>query len=768
MSGTISFSGLSSGIDFASMVTKLVEAESTNMNKLTDWEDEWQNKWDELDELSSKMSSVMTAVKSLQSASSFFVRNAASSNSAVADIAVDSTAEPGSYSLVVGSNTRHIMESRGYAADDTQVFTSGGSAQSLQISVGSESYTVTNSADKTLEDIRDEINTNMTGVDADIVSDGSSSNAYRLRLISASGGSANQISVNQTGTDVMSGAIDSVETIDAKGGSVPASAGTYTGSVNNRFTFEVAKTATIGNGTTKINWSDSATGKSGSLTVSSGGTYTVTQGVKLTFANGETYNDGAQFALDVFAPDVQAAQDSGLAQAAKLVHAGFADANTTSLTTTDATFSYQYAGNQVADITVPSGTTLLGLANLINTDADNPGVKATVINDGTGSNNAHHLVLTSTHTGAANTIKDIDVSSFTNTQFNRGTGSEFTETQKAANAMVRIDGYPSGSQWLQYDSNLVTELVNGASVSLKGAGSTSFTVTNDAEAMTQKVQDFVDAYNDVMDYISKISKVQYDDDGTISDDTGDLVGNYGVLTAQSELKSFVITRGIGYEDGTDPVLLMGQVGLSIGDDESLTLDTDKFQEALSQNPNEVVGFFADHLAAVSSNANVSYYGAAGAPKGGIYHYEVVVDGTGKATSAKYWADGESESEALTMAIDSNGTMLTAMSGDAKGVALQISGAVSTTLEGELRLKEGKAHQFEDVMDKLNDSSTGSIPVLMKNYTDIMNGIEKKVDREEDRIALYKQRLEERFARLETTLSNYNSILTQLQSQIAQL
>jgi flagellar hook-associated protein 2 len=771
MAGTISFSGISSGIDFTSMITKLVEAESSTKNSLEDWRDTWQNKWDELDTLSSKLSSVMSTMKVLQSSSSFYNRTATSSSTEVAEIAVDSTAEPGAYNLTVGSSINHIMESRGYSASTDVVLDSSGGAQSLQVSAAGQSYTVTNGTDKTLDDIVSEINSNMTSVHAEVVSDNSSSNPYRLKLTAANGGTANAITMTQTGTSAFSNAIDNIETVDAKGGATLTATGTYTGTVNNRFSFEVAKTATIGNGTTQINWSDSATGKSGTLTVSSGGTYNITQGVKLTFANGETYNEGAQFALDVFAPNIQQAQDSGLAQASKEVHSGYCDADTTSLTSVEATFSYNYAGNKVADIFVPAGTTLQGLADLINEDSDNPGVKATVVNDGTGTNTAFHLVMTSTKTGAANAISGIDISSFTNSLFNHGTGTEFTETQKATNAMVRIDGYPTGSSWLQYDSNLITDLVNGASVSLKGSGSTSFTVENDADSMAQKVQDFTDAYNDVMSYISEIAEVKYSDSGTIDEeDTGDLVGNYGVLTVQSELKSFIITRGNGYIDGNDPIMLLSQVGISLGDDEELDFDADAFKAALADTPTEVVDYFTDNMTAVTNSPNLSVYSSTPTSftKAGLYHYKVEVDASGNATSARYWLDGDTEANGWNLAIDPNGKLLTATSGGAKGMAFQLSGATSTTLEGTLQIKEGKAHQFEDVINKLNDSEDGTIPVLKDNYTDIMDGIDKKIDREEDRLEQYQDRLEQRYARLETTLNTYNSRLTQLQSQLSKL
>ncbi len=776
MSGTISFSGLSSGIDFDSMIDQLVEAEKYQANQLEDWKTEWEEKIDLLGELRTKFSSLDSIMTKLSTPSSFWKRLASSSNEDVATVAVDSTAQPGTYSVEVGSNIQHIFSSRGYSAstdialnDVTEIIT---------VSVGGTDLgTIDGTGGKTLDDIAAEIDA-LDGVSAEVVNDGSSSNAYRLQITADEGGSANEITVMQTNTDLFSKGIDDVEVIDDKGGdtfTVNSGAGGYTGHVNKRFNFEVIEGGEIGTDDVKIRWTDDVEGRSGTMTITEAGTFGVTQGVQLTFAAGETYEEDALFAVDVFHTDYQKAQDDGIASAEKEVHSGMADRDTTPVTTADATFSYTFAGRSIAPISIAAGTTLEELAEKINEDPNNPGVKATIVNDGTGAPNAYHLVLTGTKTGAANKIEDLDFSSFAGSGFASGS---FNETQSATNAMVKLDGYPSGSNYIQNDTNLYTDLVDGASVTIRSVGTSEITVENDVDTMTSLVNDFVDGYNDVMGYINEITAVDPktevsvytsdDDKSTTSsaNQSAALAGNYTLILMESKLKTFLVSRAEGYEDGEDPYLLLSQLGISTSDDDLLEFDDEVLREALNEDPDAVVGYFSDNKVGVTDNTNVGYYSGTNATQPGTYHYKINVDGSGNPTSGILWKDGETEADGITMKIEGN--LLTVPSGDGKGMALQMLNSASGTYEGTVRVKYGKSHEFDDLMDDILNEEDGMIKVLEDSYENIIDNIETKIERELDRVALVEERYRTRFANLETALTDYNGQLQELQQQIASI
>lgn len=77
---------------------------------------------------------------------------------------------------------------------------------------------------------------------------------------------------------------------------------------------------------------------------------------------------------------------------------------TTSIATEAGTFSFKLGEDgSTLSIDIPSGTTLQGLADLINNDDSNPGVTATIADTGFGDN-PYKLVLTSDETGEDNRI----------------------------------------------------------------------------------------------------------------------------------------------------------------------------------------------------------------------------------------------------------------------------------------------------------------------------------------------------------------------------
>ena len=88
--------------------------------------------------------------------------------------------------------------------------------------------------------------------------------------------------------------------------------------------------------------------------------------------------------------------------------------------------------------------------------------------------------------------------------------------------------------------------------------------------------------------------------------------------------------------------------------------------------------------------------------------------------------------------------------------------------GEVRLKGGKASDMSSVLSQLNNSETGTLPVLIENYQTIMERIDTKISFEEDRLAVWQRTQRQRFARLEETLTSYQAQLNALESQLKSL
>jgi flagellar capping protein FliD len=63
---------------------------------------------------------------------------------------------------------------------------------------------------------------------------------------------------------------------------------------------------------------------------------------------------------------------------------------------------------------------------------------------------------------------------------------------------------------------------------------------------------------------------------------------------------------------------------------------------------------------------------------------------------------------------------------------------------------------------------GMLPTLKDNYEEIISNIDKRIEREDRRLKLVRDRYKERFARLEATLAKLNAQSESIKSQIAKL
>lgn len=149
-------------------------------------------------------------------------------------------------------------------------------------------------------------------------------------------------------------------------------------------------------------------------------------------------------------------------------------------------------------VTVNDGDSLATIRDAINGTAD-IGLNASIINDGSGSPN--RLVLTADNAGANGV--DIDVAS-------TFTDLSFAVTQAGSDARVYVDGIEILS-----DSNTITGAIPGVTLNLTKEGSVvqggpprdiyesvTLSVDQDDDAIRKKVDDFVSAYNGVINFVT--------------------------------------------------------------------------------------------------------------------------------------------------------------------------------------------------------------------------------------------------------------------------
>ena len=246
-----------------------------------------------------------------------------------------------------------------------------------------------------------------------------------------------------------------------------------------------------------------------------------------------------------------------------------------------------------------SNNSLVGIAQALNKVADQTGVSASIINDGSGT--PYRLVLTGKDASTNFTVDS-------NLQAEDGTEIAFgvTPTQNAQQAKLNVDGIDVVS-----NSNTITGVIAGVTLNLTGVSQnvgtadapqyqkTSLNVTADTSALKEKITNFVTAYNAVMDWVK--SGYNTDDDSTSTSSTSSSsssstsTDDSSTTLSDSDLSKLLrgdatvngIKRGlqsiIGNAVGDGSLKVLSQIGIGTNRDGGLTVDNSKLDAALSDN-----------------------------------------------------------------------------------------------------------------------------------------------------------------------------------------
>jgi len=437
--------------------------------------------------------------------------------------------------------------------------------------------------------------------------------------------------------------------------------------------------------------------------------------------------------------------------------AGYASGTTVvNSTGSTQTIVLNYGSNAAVSIDVPANTTLDGLAYLINKDADNPGVRASIVSDGTSS----YLQLRGLDMGdnATLTLAGTTLTGFQD--------ADWTVNQTNQDAQIRVDGWPP-SGWIESDSNTIVDAVEGVTFNLKSIpyGQSNATITvsvgNDEEAIKENVRSFVDKINEVRQELISLTKFDESlEQGAI------LQGNYGLQLISSQMKNVTAQKGVGFNYDDDLISTLAQIGITTDAEEGsvtrglLVFDEEIFDEAMENDSDAVADIFSAYYEGDTDSPDFSYQShIQGVTKAGNYEVEYTVDGSGTITSATIGG------RAATI----DGSQITGAAGsDMAGLVVDVIDFTAGTYTGEVRLKLGKAGEMAEALKSITSSVDGPLHILDDNYQDIIDDIDKKIDYETDRITRMEVNLREKFARLESTLNYYDSIMSSMSSQISSL
>jgi flagellar hook-associated protein 2 len=228
-------------------------------------------------------------------------------------------------------------------------------------------------------------------------------------------------------------------------------------------------------------------------------------------------------------------------------------------------------GGTPTTIATTSGETYADLATAINKLG--LGVKATAGSDSNGTN----LTIASTDGSTPFTINEPNFG--------------FTQAAAASNASVTVDGVPISSA-----SNTVTGAITGVTLNLLGADPGSqidLTVASDASQVSTAINQFVTDYNTALGLVNTQFKntSTTDSSGATTTSEGVLASDSTVVALQSAMEqalNYVSTPATGT---TTTVSTLSDLGITVGDDGTLTVDSTTLNNALMNSPTDVQNFF---------------------------------------------------------------------------------------------------------------------------------------------------------------------------------
>jgi len=252
--------------------------------------------------------------------------------------------------------------------------------------------------------------------------------------------------------------------------------------------------------------------------------------------------------------------------------------NTTDLTLSppQKTFAIN-AGDETMVLNVAADTTLSQLRDLINDDTDNPGVTASIIDD--GSSSPYKLVLKADSTGEDQEITIL-------AQLPDLTMAVAGEVGSDLNAELTIDGVP-----YQRQTNTISDVLSGITLTLKAADPdpVSVSVANNDASLKEMIVGFVAAYNAAVQEIA--GNTAY------SEETKD----FGILARTTlrdlpyALQNLLTSKVTADSEGL--VTTMFDLGLEFNRDGTIEIDETVLAAAISGAPDSVAAFFLGDSAA---------------------------------------------------------------------------------------------------------------------------------------------------------------------------
>ncbi len=242
-------------------------------------------------------------------------------------------------------------------------------------------------------------------------------------------------------------------------------------------------------------------------------------------------------------------------------------------TTADGAVNQRIDGTYEVTIEIDAGDTLNDVRDKINNAGGD--IQATVINDGSDTN-PYHLVLNSQVSGTRGRLV-LDTGQ---------SGLSLDTLVRAQDAVVFFGGSTAENPLvLTSSTNTLSGVLDGVTIELTGTSDrpVDLSVTRDVDAIVEKLNNFVTAYNGVLTNIEKTTKFDAE-----SNTRGPLFGDTTVNQVLNRLRNAVLRPVAGAEPGVNR---LSSVGISVGSGGRLSFDEEAFRNLFASDPDAIETLF---------------------------------------------------------------------------------------------------------------------------------------------------------------------------------
>jgi flagellar hook-associated protein 2 len=668
--------GLSSGLDWQSLISQMMDVERQPETLLTNQKTTLQSQYTEWTTINTKLAALQTSASALSTLDDFnlYTSNASATGtttdvSKLASFTVGSNASPGSYSLIV--NNLAQAQKLG-----SEYFNSLSTGLNISGDLVINGHTVNIATTDSLTSIQNKINalnsgSNPSGVIASIIT--VASGQYQLTLTSQNTGKNGMVLANGSAANVLGelGFADSTTSIRNAftGGALSSAFSSSTQSIQSilGLTNGASGTVTIGGQSISINLaSDSlesindkinAAGISSSIvskTDSSGNTTYTLQ------INGtQSFTDASNIlqTLGILEQGNSASSDVyGVVGSTQNTTGGSAITNSTLLKNIDGYSTWTSSDTiAISDPNASVNTTFTVTANSTVGDLLSA-IDSAYGNQVSAYVNSNGAIVVEDNRSSGSSNLDLTLTP-SNSSLNLGTFSDPTKIRSrqivaGADATITLDG-----NTITRNTNQISDVIAGTTISLVGADPNStitLNITQDTSGIESKISDFVSKYNALMTEITNqftyTPSTSSSSSTTTTATTPPLFGDSTLQSIKWTIRNTILSGVTGVNSTLNT---LGLVGINLDQTGQLSINSTKLEGYLQTNFNDVVNLFAAQGS--STNNNLTYIGSGDNTATGSYQVQITQAATKAATTGTGFGGSLSGDTNLTLTDNSGNT-----------------------------------------------------------------------------------------------------------------